>query len=65
MHRRSLTRRHGVLLTAVAAVLAGCTGGPGVVVSEVSSGPATGDGRAGDTAAAPPLQHTPVAAARI
>jgi cytochrome c biogenesis protein CcmG/thiol:disulfide interchange protein DsbE len=65
VHRRSLTRRYAALLTAVAAVLAGCTSGPDPVVSEITSGPATGDGRAGDTAAAPPLQHTPVAVAGI
>jgi len=54
-------RRHGALLTVVAAVLAGCTGGVDPVVS---SGPTTGD-RAGETAAAPPLQHTPVAVAGV
>lgn len=63
MHRRSVMRRHGVLLAVVATVLAGCTGGPDPVV-RVSSGPATGD-RGGETAAAPPLQHTPVAVAGV
>lgn len=64
MHRRSVTRRHGALLTVVAAVLVGCTGGVDPVVSRVSGVPTTGD-RAGETAAAPPLQHTPVAVAGV
>lgn len=64
MHRRGVKRRHGILLMVVAAVLAGCTGGVDPVVSGISSGPATGD-RAGGIAAAPPLQHTPVAVAGV
>jgi thiol-disulfide isomerase/thioredoxin len=58
-------RRHGALLAVVAAVLAGCTGGPDPVISGITSGPATGDGRASDAAAAPPLEHTPVAVAGV